>query len=287
MGRERDQKGQDLDQFTHAYDAVLAQWPVPVDVIELESEYGTTRVNACGPASAPPLVLLPGGGATSTVWFANVAALSTNHRVYAIDVICDQGRSVASGTPVNSEPSLMAWLDTVFDGLQISEAALCGHSYGSWIALRYALHEQSRVSKLALLDPTQCFAGFRPIFLLRAVPVMLLPSPERSLANVAWETSGAELDPAWLALIAAGAASSRPKYVPANPAKPDELRTLTLPVLLLLAGRTKAHSIARVEAKARAGISNLTVSTLPEATHFTIPALHADELNRELLAFFG
>lgn len=286
MAQEQDRKSRDLGRFTQAYDAVLAQWPLPVDVIELESEYGTTRVNACGPTSAPPLVLLPGGGATSTVWFANVAALSANHRVYAIDVICDHGRGVASGTPINSEPSLMAWLDTVFDGLQITQAEVCGHSYGSWIALRYALHAPARVSKLALLDPTQSFTGFRPIFLLRAVPVMLLPSPKRSLANVAWETDGAKLDPAWLALIAAGSALPRPKYVQARAAKPEELRTLTLPVLLLLAGRTKAHSIARVEAKARAGVSNLTVSTLPEATHFTIPALHADDLNRELLAFF-
>lgn len=273
--------------YDWAYDAVLEKWPAPVDVIELESEYGRTRVNACGPASAPPLVLLPGGGATSAVWFANVAALSERHRVYAVDVICDRGRSVASGTRVSSAPSLTAWLDTVFDGLNLAEAALCGHSYGSWIALRYALHAQSRVSKLALLDPTQCFAQFSPIFLLRAVPVMLRPSPRRTLANLAWETSGADLDPTWLTLMAAGSTSPRPKYVQARPAKPEELRTLTLPVLLLLAGRTKAHNVGRVEAKARAGISDLTVSTLPEATHFTIPALHAADVDRELLAFLG
>lgn len=281
------QQNQALDQFTQAYNAVLAQWPVPVDVIELESEYGTTRVNACGPTSAPPLVLLPGGGATSTVWFANVAALSGKYRVYAIDVICDHGLSVPKGTPVNSLHNLMAWLDTVLDGLEIDEAALCGHSYGAWIALRYALHAQPRVSKLALLDPTQSFTGFSPTFLLRAIPVMLLPSPSRSLANITWETSGADLDPTWLKLIAAGSTLPRAKYVTAHPAKPEELRTLTLPVLLLLAGRTKAHSTSRVDAKARAGISNLTVSTLPEATHFTIPALHAHDVNRELLAFLN
>jgi pimeloyl-ACP methyl ester carboxylesterase len=272
-------------QFTQAYDAVLAQWPTPVDVLELKSEYGTTRVNACGPKSAPPLILLPGGGATSTVWFANVAALSADHRVYAVDVICDHGRSIASGTPVTSLRALMAWLDTVLDGLEIAGAALCGHSYGAWIALQYALHAPTRVSKLALLDPTQSFTGFNPAFLLRAVPVMLRPSPERTLKNLAWETSGADLDPAWLKLLAAEASSPRPKYVTAAPAKPDALRTLTIPVLLLLAGRTKAHSVARVEAKARTRIRDLTVSTLPEASHFTLPALHADDVNRELLAF--
>jgi len=157
----------EVDQYLSAYDAALARWPVPVDVLELPSAYRTTRVNACGPASAPPLVLLPGGFATSTVWSASVAALSAAHRVYAVDVICDQGRSVASGTPVDSLPALMAWLDTVLDG------------------------------------------------------------------------------------------------------------------------RSKVHSIARVEAGARAGIHDLTIRTLPQASHFTLFAEHAQELNRELLEFLG
>lgn len=277
----------DAERYTWTYDAVLSQWPVPVDVLDLESAYGTTRINACGAASAPPLVLLSGGFATSTVWFANVAALSANHRVYAVDVICDQGRSIASGTPVNSLPTLMAWLDTVFDGLAIRDAALCGHSYGGWIALQYALHAPARVSRLALLDPTQCFARFSTSFLLHALPVLLRPSIKHTLANLAWETSAANLDPAWLALQAAGTAVPRPKVVSGGPPKRDGLRTLPMPVLLVLAGRSKAHSVGRVEAGARAGIKNLTVSTLPEATHFTLPALHAGEVNRELVGFLG
>jgi len=282
---------EEIDQYLSAYDAALAQWPVPVDVLELPSVYGTTRVNACGPASAPPLVLLPGGFATSTVWSANVAALSAAHRVYAVDVICDQGRSVASGTPVDSLPALMAWLDTVFDGLGIGGAVLCGHSYGSWIALQYALHratdEEPRVSRLALLDPTQCFAGFAPGFLLRSLPALLRPTPRRVLANLARETDGAELDPAWLALQEAGAVAPRPKLVAGGRPKTEALRTLTMPVLVVLAARSKAHSIARVEAGARAGVRDLTIRTLPQATHFTLLAEQAEELNRELLKFLG
>ena len=278
-----------MNQYQSAYDAVLAQWPVPVDVLELPSEYGTTRVNACGPASAPPLVLLPGGFATSMVWFGNVAALSRTHRVYAVDVICDQGRSVNSGTPVDSLPTLMAWLDTVFDGLGIDngEAALCGHSYGSWIALQYALHAPSKVSRLALLDPSQCFAGFDLGFLFRSLPALLHPTPRRVLANLARETDGAELDPAWLALQQAGALAPRPKIVTARRPAAQALRTLTMPVLVVLAGRSKVHSIARVEAGARAAIPDLTVRTLPEATHFTLFAEQAEAVNHELLAFLA
>ena len=69
-------------RFFEAYDKVLGQWPVQVEPLDLVSQFGTTRVNACGPDDAPSLVLLPGGGATSTVWFGNVEALSRDHRIY-------------------------------------------------------------------------------------------------------------------------------------------------------------------------------------------------------------
>lgn len=39
----------DLTRFLAAHDAVLNQWPVPVDRMDLTSVYGTTRVTACGP----------------------------------------------------------------------------------------------------------------------------------------------------------------------------------------------------------------------------------------------
>jgi pimeloyl-ACP methyl ester carboxylesterase len=272
------------EPYLAAYDALLARWPVPVDVLELPSAYGTTRVNACGPKDAPPLVLLAGGFATSTVWFANVEELSAAFRVYAVDVIFDQGRSVASGRPVDGVEALTDWLGSVFDGLGLAQATLCGHSYGGWLALQFALHAPQRRTRLALLDPTQCFAGFSPRFLLHAVPVMARPNAKRTLAHLAWETDGAPLDRDWLALQAAGAEAPRPKIVTARAPSARILSTLTVPVLLILAGRSKAHDVARVERRARATIANLDIRTLPDATHFTIPALHSSDLNRELLA---
>jgi pimeloyl-ACP methyl ester carboxylesterase len=276
------------DSYAAAYDAVLARWPVRVDILELPSRYGVTRVNACGPVGAPPLVLLSGGFATSTVWFANVADLSAAHRVYAVDVLCDQGRGTASGEPIGGLAALTDWLDTVFNGLELGDTAtLCGHSYGGWIALRYALYAQARLARLILLDPTRCFGGFSPRFLLHSLPVMLRPNARRALQHLAWETDGAPLDPDWLALQAAGAEAPRPRIAAGRAPSAEELRALTLPVLLVLAGRSKAHAVERIGRRARETVANLTVRTLPNATHFTLPAMHAADLDRELSAYLA
>ncbi|MGB6069620.1 MAG: hypothetical protein WBG53_03660, partial [Rhodococcus sp. (in: high G+C Gram-positive bacteria)] len=51
-----------LDEFFSAYDRVLLKWPADTQAIDVKTVHGTTRLNACGPADGPALVLLPGGG---------------------------------------------------------------------------------------------------------------------------------------------------------------------------------------------------------------------------------
>ncbi|MEE1746078.1 MULTISPECIES: alpha/beta fold hydrolase [unclassified Streptomyces] len=276
--------------FHEAYEEVLAAaWPAGTTYSRVTTPYGTTRVNSCGPADAPPLVLLPGGGATSTVWYAQAAHLGRTHRVHAVDLIGDPGRSVAGEYPIRTVRDLTSWLDGVLDGLGADRTALGGHSYGAWVALQYALHAPHRVPKLVLVDPTQCFAGFRPGYLLHALPMLIRPAARRTRAFLAWETGGAALDPAWLRLrdAAAGFPSTRPVTGPRP--TPEALSRLDVPTLLLLAGRGRAHDPARVAATANRLLPRVTTATIPGATHHTLP-LHgptAGELNRRIEDFLG
>ena len=183
--------------FFEAYDAVLRQWPVQVRGVDVPSPHGSTRVQICGREDGPPVVLLPGGGATSAAWFATVGELAPAHRVYAVDLIGDIGRSVHDGAPLRGAGDLVAWLDALFDELGLDGAHLCGHSYGAWIALNYALHAPRRLGRLVLLDPVDCFAGMSPRYLLHGLPTLLRPTVERMRAFHEWETGRPPEDPVW------------------------------------------------------------------------------------------
>ncbi|MGA4848455.1 alpha/beta fold hydrolase [Streptomyces sp. G5(2025)] len=276
----------DTDAFRAAYDAVLAKWPEGTATRTVPTPFGRTHVTVHGPAGGAPLVLLPGGGATGLSWFANAAELSRAHRVFAVDLIGDPGRSVpAPERPIRTVTDLTAWLDALLDGLKIPAADLGGHSYGAWIALHYALRAPGRVRRLVLLDPTRCFAGFRPGYLLRALPTLLRPSARATRAFLAWEAGGAPLDADWLALQerAADFPAVRPVTGP-RPA-PAALRTLRPPALVLLAERSRVHDVREVASRAAALLPDATVATLPGVSHHALPHARPAELDRAVGEF--
>ena len=276
----------DAAGFLAAYDAVLDRWSVPVEMLELVSDFGTTHVNACGPAGGQPLVLLNGGGTTSAVWFANVASLSRIRRVYAVDRIGEAGGSQPGDRPISSSADLLDWLDGVLDGLGAAKAELCGHSYGGSIALSYALRAPGRVARLVLLDPTGCLAGFSASYLMHAAPLLARPNASRAAKFLAWETGGAEIDPAWLDLYKLGA--EFPARRPVTIKRPDqsELAGCQVPTLVLLAGASRAHDLKRVEAGARL-LPRAEVKMLAGVSHHAMPFTGAGEINRAVAGFLS
>jgi pimeloyl-ACP methyl ester carboxylesterase len=275
----------ELTRFLAAYDAMIDRWPGPVDQLDLRSGYGTTRVIACGPADGKPLVLLHGGGTTAAVWFANAADLSRARRLYAVDRIGEPGRSVPGERRIRSPADLLSWLDGVLGGLGLDRADLCGHSYGGWLALSYTRHAPDRVRKLVLLDPTQCFAGYRAGYLLRAMPSLLRPTAGRARAFLAWETRDAPADPDWRTLYGLAAEFPHPRIVTGKRPRPEQLRELTAPTLVLLAGDSRAHRVQRVAAAAQRDLPHVETAVVPGVSHHGMPAVQAAALDGMILGF--
>ncbi|WP_405531771.1 alpha/beta hydrolase [Streptomyces avidinii] len=277
--------------FRAAYDAALGRWPGPVEAVDLPTPFGLTRVNRCGPAGAPPLVLLPGGGATSTVWGACAAAgAARTHRVHAVDLVGDPGLSVpAPGRAIRAVGDLVGWLDAVLDavvdGLHDGSGpqepvTLGGHSYGAWIAAHYAARRPARLGRLVLLDPTQVFAGLRPGYVLRALPVLVRPTPERIRSFLTWETRGAALEPAWLRLQEESARF--PGVRPVTGPRPDLAGLAGPRVGVLFAERSRCHDSGRAARAAREALPGARVDVLPGAAHHALPLTAAAEIARRV-----
>ncbi|MEE6168589.1 MULTISPECIES: alpha/beta hydrolase [unclassified Mycolicibacterium] len=247
--------------YFRAYDAVMAHWPVPTETVDLSGRYGTTRITSAGPVSAPPLVLLHGLGATSAMWYPIVGTLAGHHRVRAVDIMGEPGRSRHSGAPIDSMDDMVAWLAETFDLLELPTADLCGHSFGGHLALRFALAHPARVRRLVLLDPVLAFAPLPTQFAEFAQNRDVHPTfaTARAVFEPGVSGSGPARD-AYLDLLAHGAAHF-PASPVATPELPDPLPPLPVPTLVVLAGDSAVHdpdSAAR--AAQRAGARTVTVS---------------------------
>jgi pimeloyl-ACP methyl ester carboxylesterase len=270
--------------FDLVYDELRARWPESTEESDVVTPYGRTRVHVYGPQDGRPLVLLPGGSATGLVWFANAPALGERYRVHAVDLMGDAGRTERRGTPLKSADDLTAWLDALLDGLGLDRTHLCGHSYGAWLAVRYALHAPQRIDRLALVDPTQVFAGFRPGYLLRALPTLICPGEARARAFLAWETADTHPDETWQRLYALATTTPGRKLVVGRRPQAADLR---MPVLTLLAEHSRAHHAVKVADRARRALSQGEVALLPGATHHSLPLSAPKQLNDRLMNFLG
>lgn len=265
------------------YDALLARWSAPVSEVDVDTSFGRTHLLLSGPAGGPPVVLLPGGGATATAWFA-VAGLLAGRRVVCVDTLGDAGRSVPGGRRMRATEHLVAWLAETLSALELDTVDLAGHSYGGAVALRFALDRPDRVRRLALLDPTRCFTGMNPGYLLHAVAPLLRPSPARWRAFLDWETGGRGVDDGWSEVLVNQGRSGH-LVVPARP-RAAELRRLTVPVLVLAAELSRQHDVARLRAGARQ-LPDVRLRTLAGVSHHQVPTENPDELAAVLLEFLG
>jgi len=269
--------------FVESYTTAAARWPAATTPVDVPTSWGRTHVFAAGPAGAPPVLLLHGDGATATAWAGVAAVLAGRFRVLAPDQPGNPGRSTATRR-FRSTADLTAWLTELVTALDVGPVHLVGHSAGAHLALSAALDGRPTPASLSpaslsLLDPTACFAGFSPRYLLHALPTLAHPTPAGVRRFLSWETGGRELEPAWLDVHVRGATEvARTPIVRTRRPPRDRLARLTTPTLVLVGGRSRVHDPVRVARAARSSLPAATVVELPMASHHTIPVLDAEEI---------
>jgi len=139
----------------------------------VNTSYGQTFVRISGPDNAPPLVLMHGVGGNSLQWISNVESLSKHYKVFAVDNVYDNGRSVYSKN-MTSADDYVKWLDELFNELELDNSInIAGLSYGGWITTQYALRFPDRLNKVILLAPVGTVMQLSPGWIIRAISVAI------------------------------------------------------------------------------------------------------------------
>ncbi|MGD9402954.1 MAG: alpha/beta fold hydrolase [bacterium] len=269
------------------YDARLHRWPVPYESLDLETSYGTTRVIASGPAEGQPLVLLHAMGLNATMWLPNVEALAVNHRVYALDTIGDLGKSrLYDHEHYPRDGGEMAgWLTEVMDGLGVESAVLVGSSMGGWIALNAAVHAPGRVDGLALLGPVGIKSPLKVLY--RLFRFMLFPTESGKRSMVAWTLGDDPEVRAEFEQYMMTALDCRGKLPMPRTLSDDDLRSVTVPVLLLLGeDDNPVPDPEGLRAKAERLIAGIEVGILADTGHI-MNVEEPGSVNRRILEFLG
>lgn len=140
-------------QYLAFEEKMAKRWPIKSEERLVHTSFGKTFVRISGPISAPPLVLIPGGGTNSLIWHTNIRALSQYYRTYALDNIYDYGRSVYL-RELKSGRDFSNWLNELFGTLKLGNSIrIVGYSYGGWVTSQYALHYPKRLNHVVVIAP--------------------------------------------------------------------------------------------------------------------------------------
>lgn len=269
-----------------AYDRALERWPVPVESRVVATSFGETHVLVSGPAQAPPLVLLHGGGGNATMWERNIGALASRLRVYMPDTIGDVGRSAAT-RPTYESDDHARWLGEALTGLGVERAGVAGASGGAWLTYRFALRFPERAARVALLAPPN-FGPMPKSFLLRAIVTSLVPAPFliRSFIR-AIRSPRAPALPDWAVedFVTRWKDQARsPQPIP--PIGDDELTRLPAGSLVVLGRDEALYDAEKAAERVRRVAPSLRLVVLENAGHM-ITVDRGDEIDRLLLEFFA
>jgi pimeloyl-ACP methyl ester carboxylesterase len=252
--------------FLASYDAILKLWAVPYEELDIPTRFGSTHVIVSGPKNAPPLVLLHGYMATSTMWTRNIADFSKEYRVYSIDVMGQPGKSIPA-EPIRSAADYVLWLKTTLDALRLARVPLVGVSYGGWLACTYTVAKPERVDRLVLLSA----GGLLPLtkqFSIRGMLMVLLPA--RFTVNSCMHWLGIA-ETQFLRLIYLGLKHFRmpPETARVMPTvfSDDELQSMRIPTLVLYGDHEVICDPVAALARARRLIPDVEGDLVPGCSH--------------------
>lgn len=272
-------------RFLAAYRSAMATLPEPVETHDIETEFGSVRAYRFSGKPGPNLVLLPGRNGTSAMFEPNVPALAERYCVYTIDPLGEPGMSVQT-VRLRCARDQARWLGGVLAGMGLDRAHLVGVSFGGWLAINQVLHAPERVASVSMLDPANVLARFSSRMMVAALATAPMAPRAWRTRFLSWISGDAQVsaDDPIAGVIQAGMNDYK-LAIPA-PSYPDDsaLRSITVPVLAVIAGRSTLHDPRKALARARATLPDVRAELWQDASH-AISGEYAESVNTRLSEF--
>lgn len=277
-------------EVARAYDRLVTGTAVRSRYVELP---GSGRVHLLEKGAGPPMVLLHGTGNVAGFFLPLLTELD------GVRALAPDRPGVGLSDPIDLprhhfRPSSTAWLDRLLDVLELKTTTLVGHSGGGRWALWYALAHPDRVERLVLIGPPGLLKSHCPLPIrLAATPGLgellsrLAPPTPKSVLRFAHhaaherETLARYPDQVDLMVASgrdplAGRVTRAELRVFVSPfalfspngfrrrsrVRPDELRQLTVPTLVMWGERERLGDVSCAE-EAAALIPRARLEVLP------------------------
>ncbi|BCI51929.1 carboxylesterase [Mycolicibacterium litorale] len=256
--------------FEAVYRDGMATLP-PFDArFDVPTSFGTVRAYRFpGPGPATPVLLLPGRNAPTPMYRSNLPSLLARRTVYTVDLLGEPGMSVQT-VPITDADDQARWLDEALVGLRLDRVHVLGTSIGGWAAVNLAVRRPGRVASLVLLDPVMTFDGIPPKILLASLALTVPGVPGVIRRRVlSWVSGGADVSGLVMEarLIDAGTTDFVLEIPAPQRITESQLRSLDIPVLALLAGRSVMLHADRAADRARKTLRHGEIEVWAQASH--------------------
>ena len=254
--------------YRAAYDEALDLWPIPYLAQSVETAFGRIHVVESGPVHADPVVLIHAASLSATQWYLQAADLGTDHRLIAIDILGDIGRS-EQAAPIRTREDAAAWLVATLDALDVRAATFIGSSFGGFLSANVAVLRPERVQSLVLLAPAATLRPFRSLANLAIRTGSLLPLPMTVKPGLRGMMEGRLPDARIVRQMEVGVRGFRYDRRGIYPCAldDDELAAISCPTLVLLGDREKIYDPAAAAERARRLLPAAEVSVIPGVGH--------------------
>ncbi|CAM3599693.1 alpha/beta fold hydrolase [Nocardiopsis gilva] len=277
------------DEFFAAYQRAMEDLPEPDATLDVRTDYGVVRMyrfDGAAPEQAP-LVFLPGRASASPVLADNLPSLRKIRTVYTVDLLGEPGASIQT-RPIRDDEDQARWLHQALSQLPEPRVHLLGLSIGGWTAMNLAIRQPDTLASVTLLDPAMTFADMPWETVARSIPASVpwFPKSWRDGFN-SWTAGGAPVEDVPVAdMIESGMKNYALELLVPSRFSAEQLRTVGLPVLAIIAGESVMHNSPDAARQAEDTLSRGTVLTYHDASH-AINGEYPDEIAADVAAFLS